>query len=602
MKEQDKKTIFKKLLKKHLGAWSEENRKSLEEFIIDLPFFDVIEISLINSNEYYTRWSIEHLDYHIKKDIVISEKGIGIAKQEISDFLNDIKRYKETVNVGRKYYKDKDISFEEIINKRKDIINIMYSNELLEWFYEKDSEIYPILYDISVYKFIIGESEIRDDLWETITFSHYMKDAKIIYRPSIYRSYSDKYIIINEHLCCSESFSIHYDEQGQVALYRFEKAIEKYDAICEKQKNKNEIERFNKKVKEKQLKIESFYEDSIIAINTFYSKGIRGRNKLANEDFNIINMSFIDHIPEVDITYTDENNQLVIFAELPLIDDIPNIKKAVLCNGEVNYQYHTKKYIKESYEQLLFKYVILLFHFVFKSNEYFRIIDRLVLNGYVKTVDKATGKKIEPVILSVESTYEDFKDIAIEKVNPKEWFKAQKGLAAAKIEKVVPVAPIMDIDRSDKRFVCAEKVKIGNSTNLAAIDWKEFENLIRELFEMEFKQYGGEVKVTQASRDGGVDAVAFDPDPIRGGKLIIQAKRYTNIVGVSAVRDLYGTVLNEGANKGILVTTSDYGTDSYEFAKGKPITLINGANLLFLLNKHGYEANIDIEEARKMLI
>jgi hypothetical protein len=36
---------------------------------------------------------------------------------------------------------------------------------------------------------------------------------------------------------------------------------------------------------------------------------------------------------------------------------------------------------------------------------------------------------------------------------------------------------------------------------------------------------------------------------------------------------LNGTVLNEGARKGILVTTSDYGSDSYNFAKGKPITL-----------------------------
>jgi len=48
-------------------------------------------------------------------------------------------------------------------------------------------------------------------------------------------------------------------------------------------------------------------------------------------------------------------------------------------------------------------------------------------------------------------------------------------------------------------------------------------------------------KVTQASRDGGVDAVAFDPDPIRGGKIVIQAKRYAYTVGVSARRDLYGT-------------------------------------------------------------
>jgi restriction system protein len=84
---------------------------------------------------------------------------------------------------------------------------------------------------------------------------------------------------------------------------------------------------------------------------------------------------------------------------------------------------------------------------------------------------------------------------------------------------------------------------------MAAMDWEDFEHLVRELFEKEFAISGGEVKVTQASRDGGVDAIAFDPDPIRGGKIVIQAKRYTNTVGVAAVRDLYGTVVNEGGRE-----------------------------------------------------
>jgi restriction system protein len=97
-----------------------------------------------------------------------------------------------------------------------------------------------------------------------------------------------------------------------------------------------------------------------------------------------------------------------------------------------------------------------------------------------------------------------------------------------------------------------------------------------------------------------VDAIAFDPDPIRGGKIVIQAKRYTNPVGVSAVRDLYGTVINEGASRGILVTTSIYGADSYDFAKDKPLTLLNGGNLLHLLAKHGHPARIDLAEAKKL--
>ena len=58
--------------------------------------------------------------------------------------------------------------------------------------------------------------------------------------------------------------------------------------------------------------------------------------------------------------------------------------------------------------------------------------------------------------------------------------------------------------------------------------------------------------------------------------------------------------MNEGATKGILVTTSNYGNDAYEFAKGKPLTLMNGANLLFLLEKHGHRAKIDLKEAKEM--
>ena len=59
--------------------------------------------------------------------------------------------------------------------------------------------------------------------------------------------------------------------------------------------------------------------------------------------------------------------------------------------------------------------------------------------------------------------------------------------------------------------------------------------------------------------------------------------------------------MNEGATKGILVSTADYGPDAYEFAKGKPLTLLNGSNLLHLLQKHGYHAKIDIREAKKIL-
>jgi restriction system protein len=108
---------------------------------------------------------------------------------------------------------------------------------------------------------------------------------------------------------------------------------------------------------------------------------------------------------------------------------------------------------------------------------------------------------------------------------------------------------------------------------------------------------GLETRQTRASRDGGVDCVAYDTRPIFGGKVVIQAKRYKNTVGVSAVRDLFGTLQNEGASKGILVTTSGYGKASFEFAQNKPIELIDGGNLLYLLEEHaGIKARIEMPE------
>ena len=194
----------------------------------------------------------------------------------------------------------------------------------------------------------------------------------------------------------------------------------------------------------------------------------------------------------------------------------------------------------------------------------------------------------------------DFDVINLEQVDYKSCFRKLKGISKPNLNDLVPVAPILNINMEDKRFV--DNVEIGDKIegiNIANIDWKDFEHLIRELFQKEFENDGVEVKTTQASRDGGVDAIMFDPDPIRGGKYIIQAKRYNNLVGISAVRDLYGAVHNEGATKGILVTTSDFGADSYEFVKDKPLTLINGNNLLSLLQKHNYKnVRIDLKESK----
>lgn len=100
----------------------------------------------------------------------------------------------------------------------------------------------------------------------------------------------------------------------------------------------------------------------------------------------------------------------------------------------------------------------------------------------------------------------------------------------------------------------------------------EFEFAIKSLCE----SMGFTVQLTQPSHDGGVDHVVFDPTPIRGGRYIIQAKRYEGGVGEPVIRDLYGTLLHSGAVKAILITTGHFTDAASAFAKGKPIELVDG--------------------------
>ncbi len=46
-------------------------------------------------------------------------------------------------------------------------------------------------------------------------------------------------------------------------------------------------------------------------------------------------------------------------------------------------------------------------------------------------------------------------------------------------------------------------------------------------------------------------------------------------------------LLHEGATKGILVTTAEFGPSAQEFATGKPLTLIGGKQLVDLLAQYG---------------
>jgi restriction system protein len=113
---------------------------------------------------------------------------------------------------------------------------------------------------------------------------------------------------------------------------------------------------------------------------------------------------------------------------------------------------------------------------------------------------------------------------------------------------------------------------------------RKFEELIRSLLEeMGFD----EAETTPYSNDKGVDVRGvLKANPFSTVKLAIQAKRWTNNVGSSVVRELRGSLKFADAEQGLIITPSDFtpSAKSEAQAEGKiPITLVNGKELVNLL-------------------
>lgn len=293
--------------------------------------------------------------------------------------------------------------------------------------------------------------------------------------------------------------------------------------------------------------------------------------------------------------YIPESRQLVVDVELPTIADaIPTVEKYryIKKTNEITQSLRTEKSRSALYVDLISQIVVRSIYELCMADTQ-SAAETIVLNAYVSTMDPATGRPIRPCLISVRVSRELFLSFDLKHVDPVVCLKQLRASVSSQPSELLAVKPIVDLNMVDPRFIQETDIisTLDQRPNLMELTPSEFESLITNLF----SEMGLETKLTQASRDGGVDCVAFDARPILGGKVVIQAKRYKNTVGVAAVRDLFGTLHNEGASKGILVTTSGFGKATYEFANGKPIELISGSNLLYLLKEHaGVDAKIEI--------
>ncbi|MGI8448707.1 MAG: restriction endonuclease [Streptosporangiaceae bacterium] len=209
-----------------------------------------------------------------------------------------------------------------------------------------------------------------------------------------------------------------------------------------------------------------------------------------------------------------------------------------------------------------------------------RLAAVVTVNGYVSHPDPATGRNAKVFVLTVTAGPSDLSRLDLARADPVACLRGLRGQLSARPEKAAPVQPAQLASQGTPERADSHD---AGEVNLLEMDPVDFEDLVAELFQA----MGMQVMTTARSGDGGVDINAMDPDPIRGGKIVIQVKRYRVTLPPGPVRDLYGIMLHEGATRGILVTTTEPGPSARECAGGKPLTLIGGQQLTGLLARHG---------------
>ena len=149
---------------------------------------------------------------------------------------------------------------------------------------------------------------------------------------------------------------------------------------------------------------------------------------------------------------------------------------------------------------------------------------------------------------------------------------------------LIPV-PFSIVNRNRKKRLLVTKKSLDK---IKLLDWSSFEELVGEAF----RHNGYTVEDnTVKGADGGIDLWLHK----EGSLYIAQCKHWKKQkVNVSIVREMYGLMTAEAAVGVFVITSGQFTQDALKFAEGKPLNLVNGNDLLSLIE--GIETNSELTD------
>ncbi|HEY6315860.1 MAG TPA: restriction endonuclease [Streptosporangiaceae bacterium] len=297
------------------------------------------------------------------------------------------------------------------------------------------------------------------------------------------------------------------------------------------------------------------------------------------------------------VAYRQEPRELVVEYQLPPVEVIPTERdfRYVKARREIDELPRPPREIKELYASVIHQVALRTMRECFATPESHDIVDAVVFNGIVPATNRATGQPEELHLISAPASRDTFTGLVLDQLDPASCLKHLKAIVSPHPYDLEAVEPVIEFQQAKYRFADPVDALAGidSRPDLLKMDWYKFENLIRQLFEA----MGLEVRVTQSSRDEGIDAVAYNKtDIVRQSEILIQAKRYSKCVPTNDVRALAGSVEEKRAHSGVLVTTAWVSAETKAFAaRNNRLRIIEGGELKHLLAEYLHlDVRIDI--------
>jgi restriction system protein len=305
------------------------------------------------------------------------------------------------------------------------------------------------------------------------------------------------------------------------------------------------------------------------------------------------NSVYPDHFPQhYRLAFLPLSRQLLIEYHLPSVDVVPAVKEYRYdrVRDDIVAVPRGAEEIRRRYTEVIAQVALRTVHEIVEADRG-GLVEAVLFNGIVDTIDRRTGRSVRPCLVSLKTDRDTFAAIKLRRVDPIACLRHLEAGFSAQPDELTGVQPVVDFDAADTEYRDEVDVlaDLDNRPDLVTMPAQAYESLLADLF----GNMGLDMGPVTTSAGQGARWTAVDPRPLFGGKVVVYAVRAAT-VGAAAAHSLAGAVAAAGATKGILVTTGGYEPAAHEAVAGRPLELIDGSGLLHLLADHSrIKARID---------